>query len=201
MHYWFRVLIGSDLSMDNIFKIALKFATEYEKFVFNEELSNPALSVEEDGRVVRKVENNSKDCGTFGTVVAKPGHSYHWQIKVIEITGNHLNIGIVEAKEYEQCLKNDTYWYNRDYGYSYWAGDGKLYHANGGGEDYGDPYEAGDIIDLWLDLNKNVNELSFAKNNKKYGKAANVKESTEYKLGIAMYGDPKKIELLSFEMD
>ena len=32
-----------------------------------------------------------------------------------------------------------------------------------------------DIIDIWLDLRDNKNELSFAKNDKRYGKAADVK--------------------------
>ena len=53
---------------------------------------------------------------------------------------------------------------------------------------------------MWLDLKDNKRELSFAKNGTKFGKAFNVKESTNYKFALTLSGAPYKIELLSFEM-
>ena len=82
------------------------------------------------------------------------------------------------------------------YGYSYWSGNGKLYNCQV--KNYGDPYGQNDIIDIWVDLRDDKRELFFAKNDKKYGVIQlHDCESGEYKLAVAMYGEEKKIELLS----
>ena len=197
VEYWFRVLIGLDILVDDILKIALKFAKEYETF------SNSSLRFEDDGRILCKTAYNGEECSTFGAVIAKPGHLYHWRIKVMEKKkDNHLNIGIIEANKFEYCLEVDDPWYITPYGYSYFAGDGFIYNETESNcyWPYGDAYGEDDIIDIWLDLRDNKNELSFEKNNKKYGKAADVDSFKNYKLAIAMYGDEKKIGLMSFEI-
>ena len=202
VEYWFRVLIGSDISIDDILKIALRFAKEYEKFSYHPLLSEEALMIEDDGRIVRKTTFNFQECNTFGTVTAKQSHLYHWKIKVMEMQDNFLNIGVVEANKCEQCLSTNNAWYFESFGYSYYAGDGKIYHKKKLRScwSYGDKYGVDDIIDIWLDLRDNKNQLSFAKNEKKFGKAADVKDSTDYKLAISMYARQKKIELMLFEM-
>ena len=110
-------------------------------------------------------------------------------------------MGIIAA---DKCITNKTTNYkncwNKDHGYSYWCISGQLYHRSvNGAKDYGDPYDEGDIIDIWLDLRDDKRELSYAKNDKTYGKAYDVKESTEYRLCVTVYGKKCKIELLSFE--
>ena len=202
VEYWFRASFGSDIAIPNIVAIAVKFSTIYEKFAYDSELSNKALQCDHDGRRISKIYLNSNDCNTFGTAIAKPGNSYHWTIKVVAITGSTLNIGIMEADKCDEYL-NGGAWYatakSKAYGYSYFAGTGEIYHVTYDSYKYGDRYGAGDIIHVWLDLRDNKNELFFGKNDKKYGRAANVKASTEYKLAIAMCGNTKTIELLAFD--
>ena len=55
------------------------------------------------------------------------------------------------------------------------------------------------MIDVWLDL-KDKYELSFAKNDNAFGKAFNMKQSTDYKLAIGMYGSVTTVEILSFDV-
>ena len=52
-------------------------------------------------------------------------------------------------------------------------------------ENYCDPFKAGDVVDVLLDLNKNY-ELSYAINGKHFGKAWSVKKDTIYKLAISI---------------
>ena len=198
LEYWFRILVGSDISIEDIFKIILEFAKEYEKFTFIPSLSHDSLKLEDDGRILSKTSYNHHECSTFGSIITKPGNSYHWKIKVIKMGDDHLNIGIIEADKCELSLETGNKWFSTSYGYSYWAGNGKVYHSSS--KNYGDAFGAGDVIDIWLDLRDNKNALSFAKNDKCYGLAATVQESTDYKLAVTMRRQQKKIELLSFEM-
>ena len=101
-----------------------------------------------------------RECATFGTVIAKMGHLYHWKLKVIEMKDECLNFGIIEANKCEECLKTGTPWYLRSYGYSYFGGNGNIYHRakTNGSWPYGDKYGVDDIIDIWLDLrDKKIN--------------------------------------------
>ena len=47
IEYWFRVLIGTDIAIQDIRNIALEYAKEYE--VFDETLSHRLLEIEENG--------------------------------------------------------------------------------------------------------------------------------------------------------
>ena len=90
-------------------------------------------------------------------------------------------------------------WWNQHYGYSSWSDNGWIYH-NDDDRRYGDPFGQDDVIDIWLDLKGDKRELSFGKNDKIYGKARDVKESTNYRLAITVSGQVHEIQLLSFEM-
>ena len=70
LEYWFRILIGSDISIENIFKIALEFAKDYEKFTFITSLSHDSLKIEDDGRILSKTSHNIQECSTFGKIIA-----------------------------------------------------------------------------------------------------------------------------------
>lgn len=200
---WFRVLLGTSFSIKDILKLIVEFAKNYEAFTFDPALSKKSLKIENEGRIVCKTELDHSNCNTFGTVVAEPGSLYHWKVKIVSmsenISGKTLNLGVIEANECEECLKEDILWHLQKYGYSYWSGNGKLY--NDVVTEYGDPYGQNDVIDIWVDLRDTKRELVFAKNDKKYGVIKlRGHVSAEYKLAVAMYGEQKKIELVSFEM-
>ena len=188
MNYWLRVLIKSSLSFRDIINIITEFADEYDAFDAIKSSSN----VEDDGNIL--IKKGGKGYGGFGTVEASPGRIYHWRLKFIENEDAELNVGICE---FEGSERMD--WWNTPKGWSYFARDGQLYHPGTILRKYGDKYGKDDIIDVWLDL-KHKNELSFAKNDKKYGKADTVKEKQSYKLAVGMYGKYKKVELLSFDI-
>ena len=133
-------------------------------------------------------------------MIATPNRKYHWQLKIIECSDTQLGIGVIQADKAESSLGEP--WWNEKYGYVYFARHGSI--VNGISRPYGDTYDEGDIIDVWLDLKEDKNELSFAKNGKKFGKAANVEKATDYRLGIAMYcysiSYKKKMKLRLFEI-
>ena len=193
VEYWFRVIIGSDISIENIVGIALKFAKDYEQF--HADLSHTQLKIENEGRVVVNETYSYSQHNAFGIMTAKPGNVYHWKIKIVESTSNNINIGIIEADKYAEYLQDKTSWWSQSDGYSYWATNGRFYHESSTGKPYGENYRVNDIVHVYLDLSDGVNELSFGKNEKRFGKAANVKDSTNHKLGIAMSGE-MKLELI-----
>ncbi len=200
LEYWFRTLIGSEISFSDISSIIVEFANEYEMF-------EPALcdmegiKIENDGKILHKIksEQDWDDANAFGSFVAAPGKIYNWKLKVLPVEGKSIiytNIGIIEANAASESLHSS--WFVHENGYSYFAGTGEIYNNNTWW-DYGDRYGKNDIIDICLDL-KNKKELSFAKNGKTLGKAADIKHDMGFRLAIGMDVDTQKIELLSFEI-
>ena len=194
IEYWFRVLIGTDITIGDIAKIMVEFANEIEAFV--ESFCHENVIIEDNGQLIYKKEGYNNECNAFGKIIATPNRMYHWKLKVIECKDDQLNIGVIQEDKAKAFLA--AYWWFEVFGFSYFAGNGKLYNEMA--KQYGDTYEEGDIIDVWLDLKENKNEISFAKNNKKFGKAANVRESTDYRLAVGMWAGSKKIEILSFKI-
>lgn len=196
--YWCRVLLESDIAVNDISKITAQFADDYDEFVPS--LCHQFLKVEKDSKSIYKTRHKNSGCNAFGNVIAKIGNKYHWKCLVIDVgKDKQLNIGIVPAGE---CTINnlETYFWNKSYGYSYHANSGRLW--NGGREIEPSKecttYGNGDIIDMWLDLREDVNELTFAKNGTEIDKTKIHRDA--YKLAIGLYGNEKKLELLSFDI-
>ena len=129
----------------------------------------------------------------FGSVDAIPGNKYHWKIKVLDNEGT--NIGIMQA---DKCIKHansSDSWWNYDYAWSYYSAAGHIFHRSCN-TSYGEVYGAYDIIDIWVDLKVN-NELSFGRNERSFGKAADLKPNATYKLVIGLYGG--SVKLLHFD--
>ena len=182
-----------DVSIENIAAIALKFADEFDGF--EPSLCHKLLQIENDGTLLSKIQDEGKGCNAFGLVTATPGRKYHWRFKVIDAGDKQLNIGIIEAKK--STIKHlDSYYWGYQYGYSYHANTGELWH-NGCGitTSQVNKYGSGDIIDMWLDLTQNKNEIMFQKNQPKTYLWVNntiVFASTDYKLAIGISGNRKK---------
>ena len=195
--YWFRKLITFDISIQHISKIIMEFSKLYDRF--DELLSDPSLTIQDNGTLVLKTieegDFDYNDRSAFGTVTTITGKKHHWRLKIFEISS--INLGIIEADKHVN--NQDVAWWCYCYGYSYWSGNGQTYH-DGNRNAYGTCYGKHDIIDMWLDLTQNKGQLFFAKNDEKFGKAFDVKESRDYRLAIAMYGSPNKLELLSFDI-
>lgn len=192
--YWLRVLLEIEITIEDIAKIALSYADEYE--AFDADLCDDVfIRIEDEGKTMFKYKANYTFSNGFGTFSANPGRSYHWKLKVIVDLGSDLNIGIIKANECENTITSN--FSAEGYGYSYYAG-GRMRH-DFENKRYGNKYGQGDIIDIWLDLTKYKNTLSFGVNDEKF---RNIKVAgvTDYKLAIGMYGLPKKIKLLSFEI-
>ena len=201
--YWFRVLIRSDISVEDIAKITLEFGNEYE--IFDGSLSHQNINIT-NGELAFKalMLQRTGDKSVFGTVVAVLGRKYHWKLKVIGDEVDDINIGIIEADKCE--LNKNGFWWNKC-GISYYSCNGHIYKYNEETElstnyEYGKPFknEKNVMIDIWLDL-KDKNELSFAKNDEKFGKAANVKNSMKYRLAVSIWDSDTKIQILSFDIE
>ena len=109
-----------------------------------------------------------------------------------------INIGVVEAYK---SIENFTCWWSYDYGYSYWGTSGDIYHSGADPIEYGEEFGQGDVIDVYLDLNQEHRDLSFAKNDKHFGTGIIVKMLHKYKLALGSSTDSLcKIELLSFDV-
>ena len=195
--YWFRILIGSDISIENISKIAGEFAADLE--LFDASLCHKKIKIENEGKLISKITTYTASCNAYGTFTATAGYIYHWKLKVIECKDtymNQLNIGVVDAKQAPDLLNRS--WWRQPNGYSYFSGNGKMY-CKYSTTTFGAKYGTNDIIDIWLNL-KDKYQLSFAKNGKDIGKTKDVDGSVDYKLAVGLYGQSKKIEIVWFEI-
>ena len=205
--YWFRVLIGSDISIQNISNITVEFAAELD--MFEASLCHKKIKIENEGKLISKTTSYANSCSAYGTFTASPGKKYHWKLHVIQCEDrglNQMNIGIADANQAPKLL--DQSWWHEKNGYSYFSGNGQMYHKKRGtdtsrfdygGYSFGEKYGTNDIIDICLDI-KDKNELLFSKNDKEIATAIKVDGSTDYKLAVGLYGDSKKVEILSFEI-
>ena len=199
IEYWFRTLIVSSFSVDDITNIMLEFGKEIEKF--ERKFVNEHIMIDNNGRTLSKTQHaGGSTISGFGQFTAVPGGKYHWKLKIMsnEYDGNKMpnaNIGIVKANKYEKSMKGG--WFETDYGYSYYIWNGKIYHNGNGGCDYGQKIIDNEIIDIWLDLEDNYT-VSWGKNGNKFKKGFDVIKETNYKLAIGFRRG--KAELLSFEI-
>ena len=175
--------------------------------MFDALLSHENIKIE-DGKLAFKhpKHQTTGDISVFGSMDAVPGNKYHWKVKVFgDVKAiDDINIGIIEADKCE--LGKGELWWTR-YGISYWSKNGMIFKYNEargicGSHEYGKTFnnEKNVIIDIWLDL-KNNNELSFAKNDEKFGTACTVQDSKNYRLAVAIYDAQTKIQLLSYDVE
>ena len=90
------------------------------------------------------------------------------------------NIGVASKTMIDKDEFNEHFWKFGCNGYSYYGTDGNFWYE-GTSNKFGDTYEEGDVIEIWLDLRNDKNDSSFAKNDMKYGIAAVVTENIDYK--------------------
>lgn len=152
-----------------------------------------SMVVEENGNVLRTTESKSVMCGFGTTECDQVVSTYHWKIEVVE--GNDVNLGVIFN---DACKKNKKeMWWLADEGYSYWGDDGQIYHSDKY-KKYGEKYGAGDVIDIWLNLKKF--NISFAKNDERYGKAFKVDKEQTYRLAVGVSGHPHTLKLIAFDV-
>ena len=194
--YWYRTLLGTAFSINDITKIIAEFAEESD--VFDTEISHKNIKLSEQDSIAHK-EVDPDDVlkiplSGFGTMTAIKGRKYHWKLHIMKSEEKaSLNIGILNAKECK--TSNNQFWWWNNNGYSYYD-DGQLYHK-GRVRSYGEPFDIGDTIHVHLDLKEN-NGLSFSKNDKKFEKAWDIPNNIDYKLAIGLYSG--KIRITSFEV-
>lgn len=196
--HWFRISVGSEISIHNIANIAAKFA---EAELFEAALCHEKIQIKKEGQVIYREGLYLAACNAYGSFTATPGGKYHWKLKVIQCNDVQINIGIMEDNKAPNLIKDA--WWTKLNGYSYFSGSGEIFSGSieySKCVPFGDKYGTGDIIDIWLDL-RNKGELSFAKNDAKMGKILDfLNKDISYKLAIAMHAYTKEIEILSFEI-
>ena len=76
--YWLRVLIGSDITIQDISQIASDFGDKYE--IFDKTLSHQDMIIENDTLAFIESEIYG-EFSVFGAIEAESGNMYHWKIK------------------------------------------------------------------------------------------------------------------------
>eukprot|EP01084_Bolivina_argentea_P288927 496012_1 len=160
---------------------------------FHSKHKHKTIEVSVGGSVMSTTESKSVMAAFGSFECSEEGRIYHWKIQILE--GNDVNLGVIFS---DQCKKNrKQMWWLAEEGYSYWGQDGQIYHSDKY-KKYGDTYGAGDIIDVWLNLKKY--NISFAKNDEKYGKAFKVKKEQKYRFGVGLSGHPHKLQIIQFDI-
>ena len=184
VQYWYRILLESQFSIEDITTIIIEFANEYEQF--NALLKHADIELDNENTTIfttkRDVVSRER-CSTFGTIIANPGRKYHWKLELMGVSHEMVNIGITEDDKCENML--DEFWWNEPWGYSYYGYSGNFFHGTAKEKTYGERFGAGDIVDIWLDLKDN-NDISFGMNGKRFIKVFDVKLNVNYRLAVSM---------------
>eukprot|EP01084_Bolivina_argentea_P308125 532700_1 len=136
---------------------------------FDSKKTNETIEVSCGGSVLKTTEEGvgdydvPMDMGAFGSNVCKTKEQiYHWKVQIVE--GNDIHLGVIFSNKCKKTSYKSDCWSTEE-GYSY-CSNGKVYHSRKY-KKYGKKYGAGDVIDVWLNLKKY--NISFAKNDEKYG--------------------------------
>ena len=111
---------------------------------------------------------------------------HHWKFELIKFNIDQWNLFGIWKTNSGVPLLNTCFTNKRNNGYSFVATHGKLLNLNDFymcGKEYGKKCKKGDIIDMYLNMNKL--QLSFAINDKNYGKAYDI-DNTQYRAAISM---------------
>ena len=193
--YWFRVLIGKDISIEAIVKIAVEFAAEYERFLSS--LTYGDVSIENDGKVL--ISSMQTDCQAFGSAIASAGRKYHWKIKIIDSGFKSLNIGVIKSEVDVSLIGTEGGFWQNDDGCSYYAA-GMLYQGGRCIELYAPPYGNDDVIDIWLDMrDENKHELLFL-NQGQYTSSVQMSADYDYRFAMYIHKHYSQIEVMNFEI-
>ena len=200
--YWFRLFVSTVFSMDNIAKIVIEFGNEYEEFDIR--VSHQYLVFDDESNSISITEADIEDpdadievVSGFGKIDAISGHKYHWKLQLLE--ESKIKVGIVEAdklKQYPGFFNENHHWWLRSWGYAYYYKSYILHDTMK--KKYGEQLERGDVIEMWLDLEKNY-DLSYVVNDTEYGKAFDVDKDKTYRLAIGFVEG--KVSLISFELN
>ena len=193
IEYWSRIFLCLSIHIQDIAKIMVEYGDETEEFVPS--ISSKEMKFDNSNLTVYYHGNGDGEwVNAYGMIEAYPGCTYHWKLKLIE-EDTEPNIGIIESTKHKESASTDNGWWNESFGYSLFQ-DGDIYHHEHWGP-YAVAIGKNDIVDIFLDLKENY-EISFAVNDKKYGKAYDVNKETNYRLAIGLYNG--KISLISFEI-
>ena len=93
---WLRILVRSDICVQNIAKLVSKFSKICEGF--DRSLSNEIMKIE--GQVIHPLPYRM--ASAFGKMIANPSHRYHWKLQPTKRRAEGINIGIIEASKCEK---------------------------------------------------------------------------------------------------
>ncbi len=103
-----------------------------------------------------------------------------------------MMFGVIDNSKIVSDSSVPRKWWLTEYGYAYSNG-GIFYHDNIS-EQYYYNVKDGDIVDLWLDLNKYT--VSFAHNNTFFINEHKVKDNTNYRMAIGTANAPVIVQLI-----
>ena len=195
IEYWFRVLISDTFNFEDIAKCIADLAAEFEQF--DSTLIHEHFQMYDEYQKASLNWQGFTRYSVFGVNIATEGRKYYWKIELCGTGGfRGFNIGVIEANKAKEHM--ETGWWGRSYGYS-WYQNGQVFNKklSGGNKQYGQSYgRRGDIIHVWLDMKEN-GELSFGKNERRYGKAFDIDCDKRYRLCVACAcGEFKLLEFM-----
>ena len=146
-------------------------------------------------------EHQSISLSTIITAASKK--QYHWKFKMELIKLHDMGWNpIIGIHKISVPFNGNSYITNQsNSGYAYYCREGNGYKTiptkpGSAGPAYGKMINTGDIIDMFVDMDKLT--LSYHRNGVNLGKAFDI-DATDYKAAITVYGAGNKIQLVSFE--
>ena len=199
IEYWFRILLSPSFSVEDISKMIIKFADEFEQF--DASTAHPDIVMDDKCQTISApLTEERRRLSAFGCILAVPGRKYHWTIEIKKASNKLINIGIVEESQCKDLY--DKYWWGIKSAYTYYGHSGSIFSGSltdqWGSKEYGQEFGKGDVIHIWLDLKEN-NDLSFGKNENEYGKAFDMDLGKNYRLGVSMRDG--EISIVSFDIE
>eukprot|EP00483_Globobulimina_turgida_P011176 UN11197 len=166
----------------------------------------------------KQKKKNNDWMSVFGTHIIRKGDCKQWKLKIYPRNDsiNHIIehqafqvsdivVGIVDAQTVRidaNKNKSDKYnnydgafWTVPYFGYGYYGFNGKKFHNQRRGKQYGNKFKIGDTVTIYLDLQ--CNELKFYVNGIDNGLAFNVDGNRNYVLALSLSDDNYDVQICS----
>ena len=195
IEYWVRTVLNLTIAINDIIKIMIEFADEFE--TFDPLLIHEKITTNSDYMSISHHPEHSQ-LSAFGKVIACPRRKYHWKLVIID-RYTSANIGVIESDKCKEWISK--FWWNNPFGFSYYH-TGSVFSGTDEGMksdiEFGEEFKKGDIIHIYLDLKDNY-DIGWGRNAKQFQKAFNVNKDTDYRLAVSL--NSGTVDLISLEIE
>ena len=155
------------------------------------------IAVSEDGKTITKIKTAWQNT-SYGVqpILKEWGGVHRWVLRMDSVKDGVCILGIDEGQSHcDSCFFTDD---SKKANYAFYGYDGRKYDHNGAYTDFSSGFEAGDTVEMELDMNRMT--LGFGINGKAIKEAFRVviKKASSYFLAVSLYTEQSVVSIQSY---